>query len=369
MPQLDGLRALAVFGVLVEHYLPKGHFIRAIASWGEIGVQLFFTLSGFLITAILLRCRDHIDQDNQGLGFTLKRFYIRRTLRIFPLFYVAIAVLAVLNIGEVRETIFWHVTYLSNVGMSLEGRGFGHSTHFWSLAVEEQFYLFWPLMVLAIPERWLVKTIFVLIIIGPLSRLGISLTDLPWVARSWLPMTCFDSLLFGALLAVYQTDDTKAKQLRQLTRLGLFVGIPLSLATIALRHWEPLGSAAHLLVGRTVQGLAAVWLIHRTSQGFSGAAGKLLSHRVPIYLGSISYGIYVIHHFTPDFTAAVGLDDSAPLAVRFVIWTLVTIALASLSWHFFEKPINQLKARYPYKREASNPIETPINQVANNASE
>lgn len=354
MPQLDGLRAIAVFGVLITHYLPQDHMVRMIAPWGAMGVQLFFTLSGFLITGILLRCRGYVEHSDQTLGFTLKRFYIRRTLRIFPLFYLIIAATAALNIGEVRENILWHVFYLSNVGMSLEGRGFGDSTHFWSLAVEEQFYLLWPLVALTIPRRWMVPAILALICVGPVSRLGISLTDMPWVARSWLPVTCFDSLLAGALLAVFYSDDAWLRHKKRLTQIGFWVGVPASIVLIAGRHWDPIGSAADLLLGRTAQALAAIWLIDKAASGFSGTVGKLLCNRVLIYIGSISYGIYVIHNFVPDLIAPLGIDNGTPLGLRFVLWSVATIALASISWHLFEKPINACKDRYPYKNEKLN---------------
>ena len=137
------------------HYLP----------WGEWGVQLFFVLSGFLITGILLRCRG--DEDAGGKISRMRQFYVRRFLRIFPLFYAVLFAAALLNIRPVRETLLWHVSYLSNLQMALAGGWSGPVSHFWSLAVEEQFYLLWPCLILFLPRKYLLWAILIAIATAP----------------------------------------------------------------------------------------------------------------------------------------------------------------------------------------------------------
>ena len=117
MVQLDSLRALAVFGVMLEHYVPGSAYGSLLDSWKPAfplewgsGVTLFFVLSGFLITGILLRCRDIISSTKQSTGFTLQRFYIRRFLRIIPIYYLAIAV-AVILFKKFRGELLWYLTY------------------------------------------------------------------------------------------------------------------------------------------------------------------------------------------------------------------------------------------------------------------
>src|SRR5215471_9719868 len=114
MRQLDGLRAIAVLAVLWTHYLPQEYWLSGI-YWGGVGVRLFFVLSGFLITGILLKSRQYITQGKQCSLVAIRQFYIRRFLRIFPLYYVILALTAIMAIPPVRETIAWHIAYLSNV--------------------------------------------------------------------------------------------------------------------------------------------------------------------------------------------------------------------------------------------------------------
>src|SRR4029450_13372172 len=139
MQQLDGLRAMAVLAVLWTHYLPEEDWLFGV-YWGGFGVRLFFVLSGFLITGILLKSRQYVMQGPQPAAFALRPFYSRRLLRIFPLYYTTLAVTALMAIPPVRETMVWHITYLSNVYFSIQGRFHGPIRHFWSLSVEEQFY-------------------------------------------------------------------------------------------------------------------------------------------------------------------------------------------------------------------------------------
>lgn len=106
MIQLDALRALAVFGVLIAHFAPPTFFLNSVFHSGELGVQLFFLLSGFLITGILLRCRDLVELGKQDVGYTIKTFYIRRFLRLMPIYYLVIAIGVLINIEPIKHFPF-----------------------------------------------------------------------------------------------------------------------------------------------------------------------------------------------------------------------------------------------------------------------
>jgi peptidoglycan/LPS O-acetylase OafA/YrhL len=137
MVQLDGLRAFAVFFVMIHHY--SGNRLGFAANFG---VKLFFVLSGFLITSILLRKRRAIQQCGRTRRSAVKQFYIRRFLRIFPLYYFVIAVAVLINLGPAREALGWMLSYTLNIYMGYHGAYLEYFAHFWTLAVEEQYYLF-----------------------------------------------------------------------------------------------------------------------------------------------------------------------------------------------------------------------------------
>ena len=155
MPQLDALRAFAVLAVMVHHFLPVDHYIPTdYITLGMLAVRLFFVLSGFLITGILLGYRS--DEPKNAL----KRFYFRRVLRIFPIYYLTLFVALALQVRSIQQGAFWHLTYTSNFIAPFHPEWMGPASHFWTLAVEEQFYFVWPFIMLFVPHtKHLAKTI------------------------------------------------------------------------------------------------------------------------------------------------------------------------------------------------------------------
>src|SRR5690242_5916144 len=168
MPQLDGLRALAVFGVLVTHIYYTGEGNRF--PWGYLGVRLLLVVSGFLITGILLDCKALMEAHQQSLGFTLRRFYIRRALRILPPFYLAVAAVSIAGLYHMRQMIPWHLVHVCNFYYAYQGRWPHPGLHFWSLAVEEQFYFLWPCLILIVRREHLQRFILITIALGPIYR-------------------------------------------------------------------------------------------------------------------------------------------------------------------------------------------------------
>ena len=198
MPQLDALRAFAVIAVIYFHFYLGGK--PGGAPWGAWGVQLFFVLSGFLITGILLKCRNLEEVQDKGKR-QLRQFYIRRGLRIFPLFYFVILTTALLNIYPARQTLWWHLTYTSNFYFAIQGSAMGPIAHLWSLSVEEQFYLLWPCLMLFLPDRYLLSCIVTAIIAALMYKIGGFFLGLNSIALSFMMIGCLDSLGMGALLA------------------------------------------------------------------------------------------------------------------------------------------------------------------------
>ena len=199
MPQLDSLRALAVTAVAISHWTPN--FLEGIVPWGT-GVQLFFVLSGFLITGILLRSRP------ADLGITmtsaLKVFYIRRGLRILPVYYAVLVFSLLVGVGPIHTTWPWHFSYVSNVYYALHG----HDTpwtdpflHLWSLSVEEQFYLLWPLIALVASRRALAFILCSSIVASMIFRMAIDHILPAVVSVRYMTPSCVDAFAVGGLIA------------------------------------------------------------------------------------------------------------------------------------------------------------------------
>jgi peptidoglycan/LPS O-acetylase OafA/YrhL len=342
LPQLDGLRAVAVIAVLVSHLTAFGE------SGGGYGVALFFVLSGYLITGILQRCRVAVE-DGQSLLATLRQFYLRRGLRILPLVYLLLAAGWLLGDPEIRKLIWWHLGYVSNFLFSVQGYP-AKTAHFWSLAVEEQFYLVWPLFIILCPRRTMAACIGGLILASAVFRV---MPALPWVPfPEMLTPTVSDALCFGALLTLSEGN-------RSLARIVDWAG-PLAAVFVAasVAGLIPLG-----VIGTSAiyfcRGLAFAWVIALAVRGNTPLLNNVLGARLPAYIGKISYGIYVFHPFV-DALYAHAVErwhvGSMHWAARFSVVTIVTIGLAAISWRFFEAPINALKRYFPYAISGKPPI-------------
>jgi peptidoglycan/LPS O-acetylase OafA/YrhL len=371
--QLDGLRALAVFAVVAEHMTPIQHWFRRMPC-GVFGVQLFFVLSGFLITGILLRCRPDADPRNT-VGHSLWAFYGRRFLRIFPLYYLTLTILYLCNFPHLRETILWHVCYLSNVYYGLHDNWLGHLSHFWTLGVEEQFYLCWPLLILFLPRQALLPVTLSMVAVAPLYRAAMATFAPSWyLASVWVPFASLDSLTMGALLALCGQPGWADFRQRSM-RWMFWVGGPLLAAVMCLQV-AGIGRFGRLdtVVLRFAMALFCFWLVGRTADGLPGAMGRVLTFAPIVYLGKISYGIYVIHNFVPDLLTWLATQTGLPLAVEpgllaIPVCLAVSTALASFSWYAFEAPLNALKVYFPYRSARPQAMPTPTLVVPEPTSE
>ena len=360
MPQLDALRALAVLSVMWAHWIdprfPSG------LPLGSAGVQLFFVLSGFLITGILLRAREGAAEAGER-GHVLKGFFARRFLRIFPLYYAVIMIGVLAGAPMFRETAGWSVTYTLNFKIFMEQDWLSPLAHFWSLAVEEQFYLFWPWLMVFVPRRWLVRVIVGMMGVAWASRVVAAVV---WPEVGYvdvLPWVNLDALGGGALLAYLGPATAKG---RRLTRWCGWVGVPAFLVLAGLiatwrggddGDWGMLADLRHAAMI-----VAFIWLIGAAARGFGGVAGRVLENPVLISLGTVSYGLYVLHNFAPHALNAASrwyTGEAMGIQYRVPLSLVLTIAVAYASWYGFEKPINRLKTRFPY-RPRRRPAEGPV---------
>jgi peptidoglycan/LPS O-acetylase OafA/YrhL len=359
MSQLDALRFFAVMGVLVTHYLGPGlsTSIFGRLPWGELGVRLFFVLSGFLITGILIGGRDLGERSPERRLFFLRQFYVRRFLRIFPIYYVVLVALVVANVAPVRQIWPWLFTYTTNIYIWHHLYWPANVGHFWTLAVEEQFYLMWPWLMLFLPRRWLVPFLLGLVCLAPIYRLYASFhfswdTTHGGFASGALTVAVLESLALGALLAIAARADREGERLqRALRRVVLPIGVA-GYATLLAISDRGLDQHASVALGQTAEALIFCWLIGSASRGFGGSFGRLLEWRPISYLGKISYGIYIFHYFVPAaFGAAAkrfGIQYHDAGIVNFVACSLATFAIAALSWQLFEARVNGLKRHFRY---------------------
>lgn len=324
---LDGLRFCAFLAVFSFHARPD------LCPWGWAGVRVFFTLSGFLITRIL------IEDESGSLAVDLKRFYIRRTLRIFPLYYGLIAYFALF--GHLSYT-GWLLTYLSNVKAYFAENFDATLGHFWTLSVEEHFYLIFPPLLLATPRRLRAWVVVGLI----LASAGFQVyahrnLRMPWAKL--LSPYCVSDLAWGALAGMIELRRRprwgEASALVALGCVGLLVAWELTERRFDFPgRWQfDLAPSAY--------GLASACLVFGLWRTTNPALIWPLSIAPVAYLGRISYGLYAFH--LPVLRGVWQVEVPYAFYLSEVHRSLIeTIILAALSWRFFERPINRLKDRF-----------------------
>jgi peptidoglycan/LPS O-acetylase OafA/YrhL len=326
--------------------VPRSLLVRDI---GGMGVELFFVLSGFLITGILLDARADAEAMKAPRRGVLRRFYIRRFLRIFPLYYTIILVGWVLHSPYVRAHVFWLLGYGTNFLMVLLDQNIGVVTPFWSLAVEEQFYLCWPFIVLFMPYRKLPWILGGMVAVAVVSRCAIALAHGSHIAITAPTWSNLDGLALGGLLALAHRSR---RDVYRAMRAVLVCGVLLEtvrLTLVALAWARPVRYALWMLPWA----LVCVWAVDRAARDQLPA---IFRWRVLIWLGTISYGVYVFHS---PVAGAMNFDSRHGWSA-FAIVTAATFVVASVSWIAFERPINNLKRHWPYVR----PPRAPASVVA-----
>lgn len=350
--QLDGIRFFAIFFVLIAHWLQwqSGFFLLKHAEFVH-GVTLFFVLSGFLITRILFTNRLKYENHQMPTFELFKSFYIRRFLRIFPIYYLTIALLFIIDFKDIKEIYLYLISYTTNIHQSITNSHLDAANHFWSLAVEEQFYILWPFVIIFTPLRHLKSVIIGFIVISIATRAYIFYEQgWAWMALDYFPLSCFQSLAIGGLIAYWTV--MKSDWLTKLnqpwiiwTAIGLYV---VFMYTQSVLEWK----ASKAYIDRLFFSLVAGLIIIRASLGaFKHLSAWVLENKFVLYCGKISYGMYVYHMFMPDLFNFIG-PKIGFLATnkysQFVVYFALTFLLSHLSWKLIENPINNLKDRFPY---------------------
>jgi peptidoglycan/LPS O-acetylase OafA/YrhL len=328
IPQLDAVRGLAILVVMLHN---SGTLPRLFAN-GWMGVDLFFVLSGFLITGILIDSR-------QSEGY-FKNFYVRRCLRIWPLYYSLLLFMFVLvpvlrpseahSIFE-RSTPWWsYPVFLQNFMVRIPTMATGALAVTWSLAVEEQFYLVWPWVVRYCSQVQIRRIAIAVICLSPALRLILSVHHVDTYSNTFCRL---DGLMAGALLALaIRAQDFVSSRFIRSAWIALSIAAPSAFVAVALHaSWIAFSFTA---LASTSFVYLAMFSSHKSFQ-------LVLTNRFLVYTGTISYGLYLVHKIPFDAAQGFHLDRHSLLVLPIAI--LASYALAAVSWNLLEKPFLRLK--------------------------
>ena len=320
-----------------------------------IGVTLFFALSGFLITGILY--------DTLGSKDYFRTFYMRRTLRIFPLYYGVLIVLLLLT----RPLHFnWNgqawrlLTYTTNIPFISEWVSnpshYVNLRHFWSLAVEEQFYLLWPVIIFIL-RTW--KKVFAATLVGALLSLTFRsvLAFVGWAPQNHTLFGCMDALLLGGALALLVRSRYREHVIRWATPVLLFAVVTTLTEAFSHRRFDWWSSTYLTTIGMTILGLGMAALVAASLKP-SSVVQKLCTNSVLRFFGRYSYGLYVYHYTvdssltrpTREFLLAHGAPKSVAILGGAAVVCGISILIAVLSYHLYEVQFLKLKRFVPNAR-------------------
>lgn len=351
--QLDGLRFFAILSVMIGHWL-QWQINRPIVNGFPFGngVTLFFVLSGYLISDILLKNKIKYETISIPKTALIKSFYIRRALRIFPLYFATIFFLLFISYKNTWQIFPWLVTFSSNIYQSIHSVYVGDFNHFWSLAVEEQFYLFWPWLIIFIPNKHSEKLIIGLIGISILTKayLFIYHPD-KWMANSYFTLSCMHALGIGALISYWSIY--RKNLIARISKLNIVIGSVVLYFTIHyFAYFNKIGWVSEVFDNVLYAVMAAAIINYASQNKFEGLHKSILENKFVVYSGKISYGLYIFHLFVPDFfwtwvSPKIGLGITSKYTAFFVFY-FITFVMAHISWKLMENPINNLKKYFPY---------------------
>ena len=379
------MRGLAILMVMAVHFVgdapAAGAFQRLVvkaASYGLLGVDLFFVLSGFLITGLLLEAK--------GQPRYFRNFYARRTLRIFPLYYLVLASLflvipaiatpsPLLEVARRHQAWLW--TYTSNfyIAATSSWASLTYVSHFWSLAIEEHFYLVWPLVVFSFRREVLERICAGVLVAGLLLRVGLVLSGVTELSVSVLTPCRIDTLAVGALLAILVRREGLGRRLLEIAvplAAGLLGAIlVVSAFGVATQLWLPVlhqvrGSLYALFFG-------ALTLASLGGVSGRGLAARVFQGRILGFFGKYSYGLYVYHGlFTwylvearanERLNALFGGRHGLTIVARAVLGVSVSLLVAVLSYELMEKRFLALKRYFAPEPARAKPGVLPVSEA------
>ena len=354
---LDALRAIAVLLVIRAHWGPNGFnnypyltiVVQKIIPSGSFAVDFFFVLSGFLITNILLKSKNN---ELASHKFSiLKVFIIRRCLRIFPVYYICLLCLFIINYPDIRHYIVYYATYTSNY-LSFFQSSWNRFSHTWTLSVEEQFYLIWPFVIIFSPDRFLLKVIIAFIVGGTLMT---ALTQYMYGPFSdVLTFNCFNAFAIGGLYSYAVVEKKTYPKVKKLLVLLLPVALILYIAMLFNIETLPI---------RLVNAIISInIIIYVVEERYGRVAAVIIDSKFLNSLGRISYGIYLFHYAIPylyyDFLNLFGINSKSKSHLKLFLYTpaiaellhfISLILISYLSFYVIEKNILKLKSHFEYK--------------------
>jgi len=355
MKQLDSLRGIAVLLVVLSHWLPNSSF-----QWGAfLGVNTFFVLSGFLISSILFLNKEEAEVAGYSKLVVLKNFFFRRALRIFPIYFFVVITLYVLgedSVPAINYDIKYLLTFTINFHIFLVKHYGKYTAHFWSLAVEEQFYFMWPWLMLFLRRKYLLVAILFIILTGSISEIFIR-DPFEYI----LTYNCFNAFGVGALLAwvyIYRPQFLK----KTFPLLSYLILTEFGIIFLMLFGWLP-----SIFPLRTLLSPMAIWIISyvilNLNSGKKLKFSFILNNSQLIFIGKISYGVYLYHIYIPYITAnfLYYLENTLQNSLKpyaFLLYFLsnfcITILLSRLSWRFVEIPTMRFKRYFEYQKPDSS---------------
>jgi peptidoglycan/LPS O-acetylase OafA/YrhL len=334
----DGLRAIAFLFVFASH---KIH-LQQLDPFGDIGVWLFFVLSGFLITRILAGSRAEIEAGLCTVSNGLGDFYLRRTARIFPpyylllAFFVAIAMFVPIANFMLSDKIAY-LLYGTNILVAARGEWPGDFGHFWTLAVEEQFYLLFAPIILLISRKHTMRVCLAIISAGIVTKIALEVAHASAVSIDVNSLINFALLGFGGVIGLSAGRPAPKWLTGGAAQVAVFCLYITAAAAIGMRHhnlWALLGKLSAVLVG-----ILLFQIFHSQQSWFVRAL-----EASPIRgIGRISYGAYLIHHFiyfsiVADILRYIRVEITAPRSAQVLIELAISLLLATLSWQYLERP-------------------------------
>jgi peptidoglycan/LPS O-acetylase OafA/YrhL len=343
IPGLNGLRGIAVILVIISHRFPIDHPFHTFPL-GSIGVDIFFVLSGFLISRILFENIKELESEKVSRTKLVKNFFFRRILRIFPIYYLTLIFIYFSKglIGNnYSENALWYFFYGANYLNYFENKWFGPLAHLWSLSVEEQFYLLWPfLLFFIIKQNKIFLALIICIAFGTLFPFFISGNS------SILTLSCINAFGIGSLLAYFEILDpinvTKFLKTIKYIFIPTLLIVVINFTIYKIPYFS----------NRFAISIIAVAIISYCRYYPSSSMVRyLLGNKLLSLIGMLSYGIYLYHNLIPKYWRyglyKLGIETSTSFNYSyFFLQTIFIIIFSYFSWICIEKPILKLKKHF-----------------------
>ena len=343
IPVLDGIRGIAVLMVINFHFW-RGYsriahtWLGKVVVYGQTGVDLFFVLSGFLITMILL--------DSKGSDHFLRNFYVRRILRIFPLYYATLCVVFVI-LPLVHATAWtpwqistWYWAYLQNIPATFWPKLTGGPGHLWSLAVEEHYYLIWPMLVMSFTRDRLLKIIVFAIVLSIVTRLL-----LIHYSTFYFTLSRLDGLAIGSAIGIFAREQAGLRRFVRSAWILFLLIVPLLVVSQFFVSGRGL-AAVEVFKSTLIAVTYACIIVLAVEDRLGRSLKRVLGSRALGSVGKYSYAMYVLHPFVISSVFRRGIGHNA----AGLLISAVGIYLAAwLSWTILESRFLRLKRHFEYR--------------------